>query len=261
MNGRVPCRAASAVALAPPSTFDGRERFAAYVAHELRTPMATQRALLELALADREAGVANWRATGEDVLRACAQQERLLGACLALARSEYGPRRCEPTDLATITAGTLRAQDLSGLESVVALASAPMRGDPDLLERLVANLVSNAVHHNRVGGRVEIATHTEIGHAALRVANTGPLIPSAALPRLFQPFQRLDSDGSTSPDGVGLGLVIVQTIVAAHGGLLTARARPAGGLEIDVRFPAVACSNTAMSIPGARGSDPVTSTS
>ena len=69
---------------------DRPERFAAYVAHELRTPLATQRALLELALADRDADVASWREIGEDVLGACRQQERLLEACLTLARSQGG---------------------------------------------------------------------------------------------------------------------------------------------------------------------------
>ena len=72
-------------------------------------------------------------------------------------------------------------------------------GDPDLLERLAANLVSNAIRHNIVGGRIEVATRAESGRAVLAVANTGPLIPAGELQRLFQPFQRFDtasSDGS-----------------------------------------------------------------
>jgi signal transduction histidine kinase len=87
----------------------GGERFAAYVAHELRTPLATQRALLELALADPSADVASWREIGEDVLAACKQQERLLEACLSLARSKRcGPQRCEPVDLAAIATDALQ---------------------------------------------------------------------------------------------------------------------------------------------------------
>ena len=131
------------------------------MAHELRTPLATQRALLELALADPNADVASWREIGEDVLGACGQQERLLEACLTLARSQGGPQRCEPVDLAAIAAEALRAHDLSGLESVVALEPARTSGDPSLVERLVANLVSNAVRHNIPGGRLDIATYTE----------------------------------------------------------------------------------------------------
>jgi signal transduction histidine kinase len=208
------------------------------MAHELRTPLATQRALLELALADRDADAASWREVGEAVLRACSQQERLLEACLALARSELAPRRCEPVDLAAIAADALRAHNVSELESGVALEPAWTTGDPELLERLVANLVSNAIRHNVANGRIEVATRTRRGRAVLWVANTGPVVPAAELRRLFQPFQRLDPSPRTLSDGVGLGLAIVQAIAVAHGALLAARARAGGGLEIDVGFPA-----------------------
>ncbi|MGH2971177.1 MAG: sensor histidine kinase [Gaiellaceae bacterium] len=212
----------------------GDTRFAAYVAHELRTPLATQRALLELALADPDADVACWREIGGDVLSACMQQERLVEACLALARSQDGTKPCEPVDLAAIAADAVRDHDLSGLESIVSLAPARTSGDPRLVERLAANVVSNAVRHNVVGGLIEVATRTEPGRAVFSVANTGPLIPAGELHRLFQPFQRL----APRSDGVGLGLVIVRAIADAHSALMTARARPGGGLELDVSFPA-----------------------
>ncbi len=215
----------------------GGERFAAYVAHELRTPLATQRALLELALGDPETDAAGWREIGEDVLGACRQQERVLEACLALARSRGGgPQRCEPVDLAAIAAEALRAHDLRGLGSVVVLEPAQTAGDPDLLERLAANLVLNAIGHNVAGGRVEVATGTTSGRAHLTVANTGPPIPAGELRRLFQPFQRLAPEAPGADGGVGLGLAIVQTIADTHGALISARARTDGGLEIDVSF-------------------------
>jgi signal transduction histidine kinase len=216
--------------------FEDGGRFAGCVAHELRTPLATQRALLELALADPYMDVAGWREIGEDVLRACRQQERLLDACLALARSEGGLRRRERVDLAAIAAEALGAHDLGRLESVVVLEPAWTTGDPDLLERLVANLVSNAIRHNVARGAIEVATRAASGSAVLSVANTGPLIPAGELQRLFEPFQRLDSSLSTSGDGVGLGLPIVQAIAEAHSAFMTARARAGGGLEIDVSF-------------------------
>ena len=221
---------------------DGRERFAAFVAHELRTPLATQRALLELALADPNADVATWREIGDDVLRACRQQERVLEACLALARSQDGPKRREPVEIAAIAGEALRAHDLSGLERVVVLEPAWAAGDPDLLERLAANLVSNAIRHNIVGGRVEVATRTESGRAHLTVVNTGPLIPAGELQRLFQPFQRLALHPADIADGVGLGLglSIVQAIADAHDATVIARARTGGGLGVDVAFPAAA---------------------
>jgi hypothetical protein len=113
---------------------EGHERFAAYVAHELRTPLATQRALLELALSDPYANATSWREIGEDVLAACMRQERLLEACLTLARSQGRRPRLETVNLAAIAAEELQAHDLGELESVVALEPARTAGDPDPLE-------------------------------------------------------------------------------------------------------------------------------
>ena len=110
-----------------------------------------------------------------------------------------------------------------------------MIGDPDLLERLTANLVSNAIRHNVVDGRVDVATRTESRRAHLTVANTGPHVPPGELERLFEPFQRLAS----RDDGVGLGLAIVQAVADVHDATITARARINGGLEINVAFPAL----------------------
>lgn len=235
MNGRVSLRAASAGEPAVSPRGFARESFAGYAAHERRTPLATQRALLELALADRNAQVADWRETGENVLRACRQQEQLLEACLALSRSEAGLQRCEQVDLAPIAAAALRAHDLDRLQSVEAFEPAPTSGDPDLLDRLVANLISNAIRHNFTGGRIEIATRIRAEHAVLSVVNTGSVVPAEEVPRLFRPFHRLES--SRRSFGVGLGLTIVAAIAAAHDAHVSARARPGGGLDVEISFP------------------------
>ena len=183
---------------------EGRERFPAYVAHELRTHLATQRALLELALTDPDADEASWREVAEAVLRACLQQERLLDACLMFARSQGKLLRREPVDLVAIAAEALQAHHPGELERVVVLEPAWTTGDPTLVERLAANLISNAIRHNIVGGQIEFRTRTESGCAVLSVANTGPSIPAGELPRLFLPFQRLNAEPRVSADGVGL---------------------------------------------------------
>lgn len=206
---------------------ESAEWFPAYAAHELRTPLATQRVLLEVALDEPGASLAAWRQTGEAVLAACREQERLLEACLTLTRSRCGARRREPVDLAGITAHALRAENLGGLESVVQLEPARTTGDPALLERLVANLLSNAVRHNVTGGLVVVATRTAAGRANIRVANTGPHIPAVEI--LFRPFHGIG-------DGLGLGLAIVEAIAEAHDARLNARPRAGGGLAIDVSF-------------------------
>lgn len=215
---------------------EGGECFAAFVAHELRSPLAAQRALLELGLGDPGMDVFGWREIGEDVLGVCGEQERLLEACLVLARSRGRLLRCEPVDLAVVAAEALEAHDLGGLGRVVVLEPAWTVGDRELLGRLAANLVSNAVRHNVVEGRIEVATRTASRRVHLTVSNTGPLIAAAELECLFQPFQRLNSSGGSSSDGVGLGLAIVHAITDAHNATVTAQARSGGGVDIHVSF-------------------------
>jgi signal transduction histidine kinase len=119
-----------------------------------------------------------------------------------------------------------------------ALDPAPTSGDAALGERLVANLLDNAMRHNVPTGRIEVTTGTKDGYAVLSVANTGPSIPSTEVDRLFQPFEQLPDDrNGDDDDGLGLGLSIVDAIVNAHGATLTARAQPKGGLAVEVSFP------------------------
>jgi signal transduction histidine kinase len=225
------------------SSFEAQRRFVANASHELRTPLARQRTLVEVAMSDPEATIESLRASYQRVLAANEDQERLIEALLTLARSERGIEHHERFDLATMTGEVLRARrpDVRrrGLHIVATLSSAPTSGDPRLVERMVTNLVDNAVRHNITQGQVEVMTGTGSGQAILSVVNSGPLIPSAELDRLFQPFQRLGAERVGHRDGLGLGLSIVQAIAVAHGATLTTRARPEGGLSIEVRFPAV----------------------
>jgi signal transduction histidine kinase len=115
------------------------------------------------------------------------------------------------------------------------LDPAPVRGDRRLLERLVANLVENAVRHNRDGGCVEIRTGRAAGRCTVEVRNDGDVIPPETLGSLLEPFQRLDR--GARGDGVGLGLSIVRSVAEAHGGSVELRARPSGGLVVRVSLP------------------------
>jgi signal transduction histidine kinase len=116
-----------------------------------------------------------------------------------------------------------------GLHVETATCSAPLDGDPTLIERLVANLG---------GGHVEVSTSVKEGQAVLSVTNTGPVVPPSELNRLFEPFQRLDGRRTRHKDGHGLGLSIVRAIATAHGAAVSASALPGGGLSVDVAFPA-----------------------
>ncbi|HTX11932.1 MAG TPA: HAMP domain-containing sensor histidine kinase [Solirubrobacteraceae bacterium] len=215
---------------------NSQQRFLAYAAHELRGEITVQLALAEATLADPNAGTVALREMGEAVAAACQRQVRLLEALLTLARSEYARLRREPIDLAAIAKDVLQAHDHCGLRTTAALKPARTIGDPQLIERLVANLVTNAVTHNHPGGRFEVSTSTEAGSAVFTIANTGPVIPAGDVTRLFGPFQRL---AGRSANGVGLGLAIVQAIAHAHDATVTTQPRPCGGLVIDVAFPAL----------------------
>jgi signal transduction histidine kinase len=208
--------------------------FLAYAAHELRTPLATQQTLLEVALADPSTDATTWRVVGEDALGTCKELARLLEACLTLARGRDALQRREPIDLASLAGDALRSQVRPSLTTVAALEPARTSGDPNLVERLVANLVSNAIRHNIPDGRVDVTTRTASGRAVLSIANSGPLIAPAQVPLLFTPF-------NSNPDsrGVGLGLTIVRAVAELHDATVVARARARGGLGVDVSFPAL----------------------
>jgi signal transduction histidine kinase len=222
------------------ASFRAQRQFVANASHELRTPLARQRTLLEVALRDPEATSASLRAACERALAAGEQQERLIAGLLTLARGERGLDRFEPFDLAGLAGDVLAARrddaDAARLSLEARIEPAEGAGDPGLAERLVANLVDNAIRYNAAGGRVEIGTGTRAGHPYLTVANTGPVIPPDQLGRLFRPFQRMDP-ARRSPGGLGLGLAIVSAIAAAHGADLRAVTRAGGGLAIEVLFP------------------------
>ncbi len=220
------------------ASFEAQRQFVANASHELRTPLTLERTLLEVALNDPDASVDSLRRACEHVLAVGEQQERLIEALLTLSRSQRGLDEHEEIDLAAVTTAASAAVDRDGLTVETTLDEARTTGDPRLVERLVANLLSNAVRHNVPGGRVTIDTHTESGRAVLTVSNTGPKIPSRDLSRLFRPFQRLTTGRAGNAGGLGLGLSIVDAIAQAHNATITTVAQPDGGLSITVAFPA-----------------------
>lgn len=223
------------------AAFQAQRHFIANASHELRTPLSAGRALLQVAIADPEPTVETLRATCQELVELGDQQERLIAALLALASSQRGIGQFDCLDLADITQDLLQArQDEAQRHSVhlsAALNAAPVTGDPSLAESLVANLLDNAIRHNLPGGHVEISTALTTAGAAISVCNTGTLVPPNAVEDLFQPFRQLGTQRTRHGEGYGLGLAIVRAIADAHGAALTARARPAGGLDIRVTFP------------------------
>ena len=223
------------------ASFDAQRRFAANASHELRTPLTRERTLLQVTLADPASTTGTWQAVSRQLLASNAEQERLLEALLTLASSEAGTGEREPADLAAITSAALAAAGPAisrlGLNVHTSIQPAILDGDPLLVQQLAANLIDNAVRHNIEGGDIQVATGTSSGHAVLSVTNSGPVIPPAEVDRLFQPFLRLAPRPAHRDGGHGLGLSIVRAIATAHGAAIGARARPDGGLAIDLTFP------------------------
>jgi signal transduction histidine kinase len=217
-------------------TFEGQQRFIANASHELRTPLAVMRATVDVVLGNPDSTPADLRGMAADIRAAVDHAEHLIGALLLLARSDRGLTVHEEVDLATVAEDVLDTADLADRRVHATLEPALVSGDPVLAQRLVANLVDNAVRYNAAGGDIWIDTRAAAGSSQLTVGNTGPVISPADADRILQPFQRLSD--RTSHDGFGLGLAIVASIAAIHGGTVTARPRTDGGLSVTVTMPA-----------------------
>jgi hypothetical protein len=217
---------------------DTQRRFIANASHELRGPLTVIRTEADVTLSDPHASTEELRQMGRVVLEATDRTDALLDGLMVLARSERDLLRRDPVDLA---ACAQRAAAVVATEAGARRVSVHVRGertvvpgDEPLLDRLVANLVENAVRHNEPGGWVEITT----GDGGLRVANSGRRVTAEDVARLTEPFERLDR--ASDRPGTGLGLSIVSAVAEAHGGRLHLEPRPEGGLDVRVDFRASA---------------------
>jgi signal transduction histidine kinase len=220
-------------------SFDGQRAFISNASHELRTPLTVTRALLEVAVHRQDAS-ADVRLLGETLLDVNSRHERLIDGLLLLMRSDRELAERSYVDLSDV-AEYVVVQTPSGEVAVTAdCEEAPTQGEPVLLERLVQNLVENAIRYNTgENGWVTVSTRRDGNASVLEVANSGPVVPAFEVEGLFEPFRRFGTERlATASKGAGLGLSIVRAVATAHGGDVTATARPEGGLVVTVRLPA-----------------------
>ncbi|MFE7550022.1 sensor histidine kinase [Streptomyces gardneri] len=215
------------------AAFDSQRRFIANASHELRTPLATQRVAIQVGL-DDDCDVR------DVLLDANRRSERLIDGLLLLARSERGLSEREDVPLGEVVEEACGEADEAqvDVDAVVVGGGGVVRGSRVLLAQLVRNLVANAVAYNVPGGTVDV----RVDGGVLTVTNTGPVVPAQDVDGLFEPFRRGEGRDRTGP-GAGLGLSLVRSIAAAHGGTVRAVARDAaegGGLVVTVTLPAPA---------------------
>ncbi|MBL7253330.1 sensor histidine kinase [Paractinoplanes lichenicola] len=215
--------------------YEGQRTFAANASHELRTPLALQRTLIEVGMAEPLTPEQS-ALLASQLLETNARNERLIEGLLVLSQADQGLAVRTPQALDRITLAVADAHAGAAAEADVKIKTETspyeVEGDGVLLERLVRNLVHNAIKYNRPGGTVVVT----VG-AALIVENTGPLVPAQDVTRLFEPFTRLATDRIDHSGGSGLGLAIARSIVQAHGGTITATPVEGGGLRMAVHLP------------------------
>jgi signal transduction histidine kinase len=216
--------------------FAAQRQFVANASHELRTPLTSMRTAIDVVLAKPTRTSAQLEATAEKVRRSLERAEHIIDALLTLAVSNQGAEQRDVVDLATAAEDALDAvaerARAAGVTVESELRWAEVTGNRVLLERLVANLVENAVVHNVDAGWVRVRTGVEGAGAVLEVANSGPVVPAEVLPHLFEPFRR--GQGRAGSSGVGLGLSIVRSVADAHGATVSASPGAEGGLTVTV---------------------------
>jgi signal transduction histidine kinase len=239
--------------------FNAQRQFSASVSHELRTPLSVIRAEADVALADPDA-TERERVFAEKMRDAADRSESLLDSMLTLARSESTMSNREIVDLADLAGDTLSARtdgaDRAGIEIDIDLHTAEVEADPWLLERVVVNLVDNAVKHNQPGGWVTLTVKAEGDEAVLQVANGGEVLSADQIDLILQPFQRTNRNRP----GYGLGMTIVQSVVKAHEGSIEVEPRAEGGLVVTVRLPLASSTKpqhgTPATLPDTDGVEP-----
>jgi signal transduction histidine kinase len=219
-----------------------QRRFTADASHELRTPLATVMAELEWALL-HDRGTADYKESLEICHRAGTRMQSLVERLLALARADSGqiPSRRASVRLDTLlteAAALLRpVAERDGIRLVVTAGPQSIAGDPDRLRELLANLLHNGILYNRPGGSVHAEVRSDATGVTLRVSDTGIGIDAADLPHVFERFYRGARARERAPAGAGLGLALVQWIVAAHGGRIECLSSVDRGTEVVVWFP------------------------
>jgi heavy metal sensor kinase len=222
-------------------SFHQATRFSADASHELKTPLARLQVELEQALETVPPGSPEQEVFGsllDEVSRLKAIVQKLL--ILSLADAGRLQLHREPVNLTRLLENVIedcRAQAPELTVEQNLLPDVNVSADPELLEQALQNLATNAIKYNQPEGRITFALSREGDRVAVRVANTGPVIPAADRERIFERFYRADPARSGRIEGVGLGLSLSREIIRAHGGELSLENDEDGLTAFAIRLP------------------------
>jgi heavy metal sensor kinase len=224
-------------------------QFSSALAHELRTPLSALRGEIELSLL-HPTSEHEWRANAVSQIEEIDKLTRLANQLLTLARAESGdiPLARDGIDLAAL-ATTVTEQ----LEPVAQAGDVTLRcviqeptlvtGDRGWLERLLLNLLDNAMKYTPAGGNISVTVSREAGEARIDVRDSGIGISIEALPRIFERFYRADPSRTSADEGAGLGLSLARWIVDRHRGRIEVKSELGRGSIFTVWLPASAFMN------------------
>jgi signal transduction histidine kinase/CheY-like chemotaxis protein len=224
----------------------GKDQFLSVFSHELRSPL---NAILgwNRILAVKRSGDAEVAAITPRIEHSARAQLKMVNDLLDLARIETGKLRIEarPMQLAKVVVATIDQTRPAAATKGITLhadiqpGAGQMRGDPDRLQQVVANLLSNGLKFTASGGKITVGLHNVGGFTELSVEDSGQGIAPELLPHVFDRFRQGDSSITRHTGGLGLGLALVREIVTLHGGTVSAHSDGVGhGAKFVARFPA-----------------------
>ncbi|MBS1878690.1 MAG: HAMP domain-containing protein [Actinobacteria bacterium] len=216
------------------AAFSQQRRFVSDASHELRSPLTAVRGQLEVLARSESPDAGEVRRVERVAMAELARVERLVEEMLALARLDEGEGpRPRPLDAASFLRGI--AADAPGRAEVGELAAGTLEADPELLARVVRNLLENGRRH--AGGRVAVSSRAVGGRLLIAVDDDGPGIAAEERERVFDRFHRSDAARDRASGGSGLGLAISREIVEAHGGRIWAEPSSLGGARLCLELP------------------------
>jgi two-component system OmpR family sensor kinase len=216
--------------------FARQRRFASDASHELRSPLTAIRGQIEVLAREPDPDAADVRRVETATLAELGRVEHLVEGLLALARLDegVGPARRELGAATFLREAVAAAPGGAGLG---ALAAGRIDLDPEMIARVIRNLIENARRHAGSEGQVTVGSTAVAGRLRVDVDDDGPGIPPAERERVFDRFHRSDAARDRGSGGSGLGLAIVRAIVTAHGGTVGAAESPAGGARVTFELP------------------------